>query len=134
MTAQPSRGKKAVKGLLFGLVVGWIIGILCWTICMIAYGPSPGEMSRVRMVNLIVGLAIPWAIGGGVFGAISGWIGSWLVMAMTFAGMLAGSCLPLAGNPDGYASLILPFCAYMGTFVGLTIGCLIDLIRGRWKA
>jgi len=68
----------------------------------------------------------PWAVVGAVVGAIIGWLGGWLEVATSSLGMIGGICFALSNAPlDGWLTLSMPICAFMGTGIGLAGGLLV---------
>jgi hypothetical protein len=146
MSSEQKTSNKAVKGLAYGLVVGWMVGMLWWASLMIAFGPSvavthdsEGWHERQitvwsRLVNAPL-VAIPWAIVGGIVGAVIGWRGGWLEIVTVFGGMIGGICHSLLLNVfDGWLALTMPINAFVGTFIGLAGGCLVRLVSKVVKA
>ena len=129
---------KTITGLAYGLLTGWIVGVLSWTFLAIALGPSGdtydyGGVKHVEhfyptleMLANIRWTVVPWAVVGTVVGAIIGGIGGWLEAITSLLGMVGGICLVLSTSLfDGWLALTMPVYAFMGTGIGLAGGLFI---------
>lgn len=92
---------RALKGLGYGAVTGWAVGLIWWVALMIAFGPgstithdSDGwhEQKISVLDNCVYApiAALPWAVVGGAVGLAIGWFGGWLEVATSALGMLGG--------------------------------------------
>jgi hypothetical protein len=139
MSNEQKTAIKPVKRARYGLVVGWMVGML-WHVSMVvafaamSYGTRNSEVAVWHQgeptvwSTLAIGplVAIPWAIVGGMVGAV---IGSKVELLSVLLGLLGGICLSLLGNPfDGWLTVTVPIGAFVGTFIGLAGGCLISLV------
>jgi hypothetical protein len=137
--------QKVTRGLAFGLVAGWVVGMIWWTALVISLGPSvavthDGDgwheehttiLGHVAYAPL---MAIPWGVVGGVVGAVIGWKGGWLEVLTSFAGTVCGLGMVLAlGDFDGWLTFTMPPAAFLGTFLGLAVGGVTSAVRQGLK-
>lgn len=133
------RGRRAAKGLLLGLLAGYVVGIVWWCCLAMAFGPSIAITQDVRgyheeeitvldrMVYAPL-VAIPWAVVGCIAGLVLGGVGDWIGIAITGLGTIGGMCYALATNPfDGRLTLSMPIDSIVGTFAGLGVGGLVAM-------
>jgi len=138
---RPNVNGRVVTGLAYGLLAGWIVGVLSWTSLAIAFGPTGdtyihGGVKEVYNFRPVLETladirwtVAPWAVVGAVAGAIIGRLGGWLEAATSFLGMLGGICFALSNSPfDGWLALAMPICAFTGTGIGLAGGLLVTLV------
>ena len=138
MNGQQKPINRAVKGLAYGLVVGWAVGMLSWAL-MISFVPpedvklserwEQGQVTVWERLAYAPLVAIPWAIAGGMAGGVIGLMGGWLEVVTVFVGMIGGIWGSLLLNlSDGWIVLVMPSYAFIGTFMGLAVGCLVRLV------
>jgi hypothetical protein len=115
--------QKVIRGLTFGLVAGWVVGMLWWAALAISFAWHDEDVSHFRMVVYAPLMAIPWGVVGGVVGAVIGWKGGRLEVLTSFLGMVCGLGLLLALEYfDGWLTITMPLAAFLGTFAGLAAG------------
>jgi hypothetical protein len=62
-------------------------------------------------------------------GGVIGLMGGWLEVVTVFVGMIGGIWGSLLLNlSDGWIVLVMPRYAFIGTFMGLAVGCLVRLV------
>ncbi len=137
MSEQPKTMGRTSRGLLYGVIVGWIVGMLWWSSLAMALGPSTrvtiiaGERRETeepvsKLVAAAPLVAVPWAVVGALAGAVIGWTGGWLEIVACFLGMFAGIGFLLSTGPiDGWLVLSMPLVAWTGAAGGLVLGRLI---------
>jgi hypothetical protein len=135
-STKPARSvaARAGKGCLFGLVVGWLVGMLWWTWLMYSFGTSvavesSGGRHQERLITPLDRLpaapyvAIPWGVVGAIVGGVSGLMASRLALIAACCGTAAGVLFTMATNPfDGWLVLTMPVNCLGGTLTGLLIG------------
>lgn len=116
---------------LFGLVCGWLIGMLWWSGFILAAGPSARVTyaERIRVEEPIPVssrllyaplVAIPWAVIGLIVGAVNLLFPGEHVLWMSFSGTVFGGAFCLLQKPfDGWLALSMPVYCFIGTAIGL---------------
>ena len=138
MGERPAANLRVVTGLAYGLLVGWIVGILSWTSLAIALGPSGDSYDHVgvkhvehfypvlEMLANIRWTVVPWAVVGALAGAIIGRIGGWIEAITSLLGMIGGIGLVLSTSRfDGWLAITVPIYAFIGAGAGLVGGLLV---------
>jgi len=142
----PKTGNRVVTGLAYGLMAGWIVGVLCWTSLAIAFGPTGdtyehGGVKHVEhfypvleMLAQVRWTVIPWAVVGAAVGAIIGWLGGWLEVITCSVGTASGICIAISTAPfDGWLALTMPISAFIGTGIGLVVGLVLRLANKMFR-
>lgn len=98
---------------LFGLVCGWLVGMLWWSGLILVAGSS-------RLLLYAPLVAIPWAVVGLIVGAVNLLVPGEHVLWMSFSGAVLGGVFCLLANPiDGWLALTMPVYCFIGTAAGL---------------
>lgn len=132
---------------VLGLLVGWLVGMLWWTVLMFAFGPSvvvenAGDgrgiverpvtvLSRLRWAPVV---AVPWATVGLIVGWFTAMARSRWVAVTACGGLIIGGIGAIAGNPfDGWLAIMMPLCCLGGAFGGALVAeAAIALWRLAW--
>jgi hypothetical protein len=129
---------RAITGLAFGLLSGWIVGVFAMTSLAITFGPSGATYEHGGVVRIdqfsptletiadLQWLVIPWVIVGALTGLVIGALGSWLEIVTSLLGMIGGICFVLSTSLfDGWLAITMPIYAFMGTGIGLADGLFV---------
>jgi hypothetical protein len=131
------------RGFAYGLVIGWVVGIVWWVSLAIYFGPSGqtfihdgiAEETHISVLSRCLQapmIAAPWALVGSVVGAGIGWAGGWLEIVACFVGMSGAIGLQLSQLShnliDGWLAFTMPVHAFVGTIIGLAVGCVVRLL------
>jgi len=141
VTGKRSRPRRSATGLAYGLLIGWVVGILCWTSLAIAFGPTGSTYEHGGVIRVehyypvlerlaqIRWTVVPWAVVGAIVGAIVGWIGGWLEIITCLVGMVSGIFVAISGAPfDGWLALTIPIYAFAGIGIGVVVGAVIRAV------
>jgi hypothetical protein len=131
--------RRAAKGTLIGLGVGWLIGALWWIVLAISFGPSTAHWSdstgwheeTITVFQRVVSaplVAIPWGVVGAIVGLAGGLLGDRWAPLLAFLGMVAGGGFVVLTAPfDGWLVLTMPVYSFGGTFIGLVLGIFVSI-------
>ena len=116
-----------LRGAFYGLITGWLIGMLWWVGLIIALGTF-GLVLNAPLAGL------PWGIVGLVAGFVASWCRSiWVAVAALFGGV-CGGIYAVAINPfDGWLAPSMLLNGIFGSFLGLLVGVVSSFARAAWR-